>query len=110
MKSSNFLLVLNNPDVTLTEYLEKVNNQLKPKYLVGQLESGESGTPHFQMFIAFKNPIRCSKIKKMDNRLHIDIVKRNNGADDYCMKEDTRLEGPIEFGEKPIRRNNKQDW
>lgn len=26
------------------------------------------------------------------------------------MKEETRLEGPFEFGEKPVRRNNKQDW
>lgn len=37
-------------------------------------------------------------------------VKRNNGADDYCMKEDTRVEGPWEFGEKPVRRNVKTDW
>lgn len=26
------------------------------------------------------------------------------------MKTDTRLDGPWEFGEKPIRRNNKTDW
>ncbi len=26
------------------------------------------------------------------------------------MKEDTRIEGPFEFGIKPVRRNNKTDW
>lgn len=26
------------------------------------------------------------------------------------MKTDTRLEGPWEFGEKPVQRNNKIDW
>lgn len=46
----------------------------------------------------------------MDNRLHIEVVKHNNGADNYCMKEDTRVEGPWEFGTKPIKRNNKHDW
>lgn len=51
-----------------------------------------------------------TKIKKIDNRLHIEIVKKNNGADTYCMKEETRVEGPWEFGEKPIERNNKKDW
>lgn len=26
------------------------------------------------------------------------------------MKEDTRLEGPWEFGTKPVKRNSKEDW
>jgi len=26
------------------------------------------------------------------------------------MKEETRLEGPFEFGEKPVQRNSKVDW
>lgn len=26
------------------------------------------------------------------------------------MKEDTRVDGPYQFGKKPIQRNNKQDW
>jgi len=34
-------------------------------------------------------------------------VKRDNGASDYCLKEDTRLEGPWEFGIKPARKNIK---
>lgn len=53
---------------------------------------------------------RAAVFKKLDNKLHIDIVKKNNGADAYCMKEDTRIEGPFEFGIKPVKRNDKNDW
>lgn len=33
----------------------------------------------------------------------------NNGADDYCNKEETRLEGPWTYGIKPARLNKKGD-
>ena len=49
-------------------------------------------------------------LKKHCGKAHFEPVKVNNGADAYCMKEDTRLEGPWEFGTKPVKRNNKQDW
>lgn len=42
--------------------------------------------------------------------MHAEPVRRDNGASDYCMKEDTRIDGPWEFGEKPMRRNNGHDW
>jgi len=42
--------------------------------------------------------------------LHIEVVKINNGADNYCLKEETRIEGPFEFGNRPIKRNSKVDW
>lgn len=42
--------------------------------------------------------------------VHATGVKRDNGIFDYASKEDTRVEGPWEFGERPIRRNNKTDW
>lgn len=49
-------------------------------------------------------------MKKIDPRVHWEIVRVNNGADDYCLKEDTRVEGPWEFGKKPAKRNSKTDW
>lgn len=42
--------------------------------------------------------------------MHIEIIKINNGADKYCLKEDTRVEGPYEFGVRPVERNSKTDW
>lgn len=55
-------------------------------------------------------PVRPTSFKKVDNKVHVEIVKINNGADAYCMKEDTRIEGPWEFGVKPVKRNSKVDW
>lgn len=49
-------------------------------------------------------------MKKLCPRSHWEPVKRDNGVDAYCMKEDTRVEGPWEFGEKPVRHNKKEDW
>lgn len=37
------------------------------------------------------------------------MVTHNNGADDYCNKEDTRIEGPWTFGIRPARKNLKGD-
>lgn len=83
----------------------------KATYAVGQLEKGEETEhPHIQFFLNFKNKARISAITKVNKRVHCEKVIVNNGADTYCMKEDTRVEGPIEFGEKPVKRNSKVDW
>jgi len=51
-----------------------------------------------------------SVLQKLAPRGHFEKVKVNNGADDYCLKEDTRVEGPWELGSKPVKRNSKVDW
>jgi len=51
------------------------------------------------------NKKSLAAMKKLDKRVHWEPVKFNNGADDYCMKEDTRVEGPWSFGIKPAKRN-----
>lgn len=58
----------------------------------------------------FKAPSRITRLTKIDKKLHIEKVLVNNGADKYCMKEETRIEGPFEFGVRPIERNSKTDW
>ena len=83
----------------------------KATYAVGQLEKGEETEhPHIQFFLNFKNKARISAITKVNKRVHCEKVVVNNGADTYCMKEETRVDGPIEFGEKPVKRNSKTDW
>lgn len=93
---------MNNPTEFGSEYLEKFWSESKATYVCGQLEKGEEGTLHLQFFVNFKNPQRCAALKKIDNKIHIEVVKINNGAHDYCMKEDTRVDGPWEFGVKPV--------
>lgn len=41
-------------------------------------------------------------MKKASPRAHWEPVKVNNGADKYCMKDETRVEGPFEFGIKKL--------
>lgn len=47
------------------------------------------------------------RLKKYCSKSHFEMVKKDNGVQAYCMKEDTRLEGPWEFGVKPVKRNSK---
>lgn len=49
-------------------------------------------------------------MKKLDPRAHWEPVIKDNGAGEYCMKEETRVEGPWEFGVRPVKRNSKTDW
>lgn len=48
-------------------------------------------------------------LKKHCGHSHFEGVKVNNGADAYCMKEDTRVEGPWTFGVRPAQLNKKGD-
>ena len=93
------------------EILEGFYKGAKATYCVGQLEKGkETENPHIQFFLNFKNKARISAITKVDKRVHCEKVIVNNGADKYCMKEETRVDGPIEFGIKPVEVNKKTDW
>ena len=69
------------------------------------MESGEEqGTIHIQAYISLKERKRLTALKKIDPHAHFEKVEFDNGASSYCLKEKTRLEGPIELGKKPILR------
>lgn len=81
------------------------------RYTVGQLEKGEETQhPHIQFYINFKGKQRLSFIKKLDSKVHAEPCKSEQASIDYCKKQETRVEGPIEFGEPPFHRNKKEDW
>lgn len=42
--------------------------------------------------------------------MHITVVKKDNGALKYSLKEETRVEGPWQFGAVPVARGEKRDW
>jgi len=108
MASVNWLGTVNNPDTSNVEdYLKKWFDD-GAAYVNGQLEKGKDGTVHIQFFLNYKKPgRRLAALKKHDGRAHFELVKRDNGASDYCLKEETRVEGPWEFGVKPARKNVK---
>ena len=107
IKARTWLCTLNNPGQIS---LESIHTNLLAVYTVGQLEKGENGTLHFQFYQNFKNPTRLAHYKKLLPEAHCEPVLVDNGADKYCMKEDTRVEGPWEYGQKPLQRNSKKDW
>lgn len=107
-QSRNWLGTLNNPDLTSVEdYLKRWKDTLDCQYVNGQLEKGKEGTVHVQYFLHFNSNKRISALKKVCSKSHFELVKYDNGASDYCLKEDTRVEGPWEFGLKPAKLNKK---
>jgi len=58
--------------------------------------------------VNYKKPGKTLHFMKSHcSKSHFEHVRYDNGASDYCLKEDTRVEGPWEFGIKPARRNVK---
>jgi len=50
---------------------------------------------------------RFSYVKKLAPTAHWEVVKVNQAAIHYVMKEETRIAGPWEYGEKPkVNRNH----
>lgn len=93
------------------DWLKQFHEAVGARYTVGQLERGhEQETLHIQFFCNFEKPCRITRLTKVDAGIHAEKVLKNNGADTYCMKDDTRVEGPWQFGEVPIQRNKKTDW
>ena len=76
----------------------------------GQLEKGEEGTLHLQFYLACKKPQRKSALIKHCKHTDYTAVKVDNGASVYCLKEDSRVEGPWEYGIKPVQPSRKTDW
>lgn len=72
------------------------------KYMVCQLERAPStGTLHYQGFIKFKNAVRMTGCKRILGSNQVNVRVRNGTQDEarnYCMKEETRVAGPFEFG------------
>jgi len=90
-----------------------INNPSKPiddprkwvcvKYCIWQKEVGENGTPHLQGVVFFGAAIRLSTLKnKYHPTAHWEPRRGSiDEAIEYCSKEDTRVEGPWEFGTRP---------
>nr|UOF77166.1 rep protein [Cressdnaviricota sp.] len=73
-------------------------------YLVFQEEEGEEKTKHYQGYCEFKKPERLSSIQKFHATLRPHWEKRRGSRDQaraYAMKEETRVDGPWEAGDKP---------
>lgn len=70
-----------------------------------QIEKSKDGRLHYQGFIVLHNPITLNALKKrFDQKIHLSIRYKDSSADNaanYCMKEESRIDGPWERGDKP---------
>lgn len=74
----------------------------KIAYLVCQVERApETGHVHVQGYIQFKAPMRMAALKKLCDSAHWEPrFGTHDQAKAYCMKEDSRVNGPWELGQE----------
>lgn len=87
-RATAWSVVINNP----TNSDEECINQARQRgwQVEGQMEKGENGTPHYQLFV--KTPqVRFSAVKKMFPRAHIDEARNVAALKQYVNKEETRI-------------------
>ena len=105
----HFVFTINNPTQTPDELWATLS--CKAKYLIFQKEIGANGTPHYQGYCELTRRTRFPVIKNLIPTAHIEPRRGSQAqARDYARKEDTRTEGPFEFGEfiaaEPGKRND----
>lgn len=100
--SFNWCFTLNNPTDTQLPRLWDC------KYAVWQLEQGS--TPHLQGYVQLVKRARLSAMKKINAEAHWEPRKgTHEQAKQYCTKEETRVEGPWEYGEPTVTSGQRND-
>jgi hypothetical protein len=109
----HWLLTINYKDSTpptddeLQFTLENLSNI---RYYIYQLEQGEQGTHHHQLYLSFHNTIRFSYLKKQFPTAHIESRRgTHQQARDYCSKDDTRVSSVHEWGDPPDEQGKRSD-
>lgn len=98
-QATNWVFTLNNPtpedEISLLDSLPYL-------YVVFQYESGEEGTIHMQGYVVLDKQLRLSGLKKIHSRIHWEVRRgTHQQAKAYCMKSETRIDGPYQYGTEP---------
>lgn len=81
----------------------------KIQYLVCQVE--KVAHVHIQGYVQFTGDMRLAALKKLSSSAHWEIRRGSHKeARDYAKKEDTRANGPWEFGEEKDSQGKRTDW
>lgn len=101
MTTRAYIFVWNNPRLNPAELIKKFEEFQYTRYVVFQREIGEQKTEHYQGYLELNRPCRITQLKKaIAEEIHWEIRRgTRNQARDYCRKEDTRVDGPYEFGD-----------
>lgn len=97
-------------------FLEKLRHIDTVTHLVYGLETGESGTPHIQGVIRYKNPVFFDAMKKKFPTAHIEICKNLSASINYCKKEGEFAEklpekfDMVKMAKDPLSGKTRHDW
>jgi len=98
MAARNWCFTLNNASFNAPT----TDSAPEVRYMVWQEEKGLEGTTHLQGYVELVKPMRMQAVKRVlgINGAHLETRKgTRDQARDYCMKEETRVSGPWEYGE-----------
>ncbi len=110
MTLRNWCFTLNNPTMTPAGLLKDLDDDPRIRYAVFQEEQGEGETPHYQGYLELSQPMKMSGMKKLIPRAHFEGRRgTRDQARDYCMKEDSRKDGPWECGEFTSKQGARTD-
>lgn len=71
-------------------------------YCIYQEEVGDEGTPHLQGYIYWASAKTLTAVKAlMGDAVHLEVPRSDAHAMNYCMKDETRVGGPYEYGVRP---------
>lgn len=100
MSAKNWIFTINNYSDVEVLKVGELGTSNEIHYLVYQLERGENGTDHVQGYVQLKKRKTLATMKRLlGDRTHLEMAKGSPGQNrDYCTKEDTRIEGPFEYG------------
>lgn len=103
-KGRCFMLTINNPDAWLNPA-----DWIGCLHAVWQLEMGENGTVHYQIYVNFNKVMGLNMVRRAiePEQAHI-AVRQGTKAQclTYCTKAETRLEGPFWFpNEDSVRKH-----
>lgn len=99
-RSKQWQLTENNPSYTKREAVERLASIGTALYVIGCIETGESGTKHVHAYAVWKNAIELSSLKQAFPRAHFERCKGNVQSNvDYISKDDPE---PYEVGERPF--------
>lgn len=96
MRSRGWCFTWNNYPLNYAETLDAIECQ----YIVAGREIGDSGTPHLQGYVYFRNPLRATTLHGLLPGSHVEKTRGTPiQADEYCRKEDP---DPYSRGQRPL--------
>lgn len=97
--SRAWVFTLNNPEDNQVPSLWRASGVV---YCVWQLERGENGTPHLQGYVVCGKAMRLSALKRFAPSAHWEPRKGSHEqAKAYCEKDESREDGPWQYGDEP---------